>query len=81
MRFGMRRSSLLLAGLFLLLTAVSVQAAGRYFEAEERIEEGLAAEAAHEAAMNEKPSNEEMDLERHDDSAPVAEVGEDAAEA
>lgn len=50
-------------------------------EAEERIEEGLAAEAAHEAAMAEKPSNEEMDLERHDDSAPVAEVGEETPEA
>ena len=50
-------------------------------EAEERIEEGLAAEAAHEAAMNEKPSNEAMDLELHDDSAPVAEAGEDDAEA
>jgi ribosomal protein L25 (general stress protein Ctc) len=50
-------------------------------EAAERIEEGLAAEAAHEAAMNEKPSNEEMDLERHDDSAPVAEVGEETPEA
>jgi large subunit ribosomal protein L25 len=50
-------------------------------EAAERIEEGLAAEAAHEAAMNEKPSNEEMDLERHDDSAPVVEVGEETPEA
>ena len=50
-------------------------------EAAERIEEGLAAEAAHEAAMNEKPSNEAMDLELHDDSAPVAEAGEDDAEA
>jgi large subunit ribosomal protein L25 len=42
-------------------------------EAADRIEAGLEAEAAHEAAMNEKPSNEEMDSEFHGDSgaAPV----------
>lgn len=51
-------------------------------EADARVEAGAEAEAAHAAALLEKPSNEEMDVELHDDSvAPVVVEDEDEAEA
>jgi large subunit ribosomal protein L25 len=45
-------------------------------EAAERVEAGAAAEAAHDAAMLERPSTEEMDTELHSDSGEPAVAAE-----